>query len=202
MTLITLLLWANPITVLYMDTEDGTSVVSLLIKSCPCRGPAMGFTVLHVTVHKGCLMHFLASRFLYDFTRLEEWGGAGFSLTYSLVWGPLPWAPNEMWNPCPSIPDRPLVQDWKGTANTNGAGCHDYSDHLWWFILQHNTLENKSKNSWGNNPQPAFRKVIEVSFLLCWIAGRQVMFLMSSGGNGQQQRFRAGATLLGFCWKK
>lgn len=143
MTLITLLLWANPITVLCMDTEDGTSVVSLPIKSCPCRGPAMGFTVLCVAAHKGCLMHFLASTFLYDFTRIEEWGGAGFSLTYSLVWRSLTWAPNEMWNPCPRRPSYTSIAGLeKRTANINRAGCYDYPDHLYWLILQHNTLEH------------------------------------------------------------
>lgn len=54
----------------------------------------------------------------------------------------------------------------------------------------------------GHNPQLAFRKVAEVSSSVCWIAGRLAMTTTDSGGNGQQQRFRAGAMLWGFCWKE
>ena len=54
----------------------------------------------------------------------------------------------------------------------------------------------------GHNRQLAFRKVAEVSSSVCWIAGRLAMTTMDSGGNGQQQRFRAGAKLWGFCWKE
>lgn len=34
----------------------------------------MGFTALCVTAHKDCLMHFLASTFLYDFNQIRSVG--------------------------------------------------------------------------------------------------------------------------------
>lgn len=102
----------------------------------------------------------------------------------------------------PDVPARPLLGDWKSVATPTVQGvvtsritCVDLSSSI-------RPWSTDLSIAMGPNPQPAFRKVAKVSSSMCRIAGRPAMTTMDSGGNGEQQRFRAGAMLLGFCWKQ
>ena len=162
------------------------------------RGPATGFTALCVTAHKGCLMHFLASTFRYDFCQIRGMGRS--KILINLYFNARSSNMGCKWDV------NTLAQmSWLDLYWGTGKALQYWLCRMSWravsLVLTYPPFQHPQSidlnTAVGCNPQPAFRKVEEVSSLVCRITGRPAMSTMDSGGNRQKQRVQGWSNIAG-----